>query len=850
MEQDKKREIRLFSIKTYWKEVLAVLVILLAIYFFRSQIGEIKTIIPRILQAKAGWTFPALLATLLFVFLQAIMYVASFRSVGLRISLFDGLELYLKRNVLSVFLPAGAIASLAYTPHRLKKKRVNSPQGLKASLLFGYIAILTVFMVGVPVIVYTLISRQFISNSWLWLLLLGVILAAMVLLVWSFLHKRLVYRLSVRINPLFTEKLEGLLAEKLERKSLLMTVIYSCIIEVVSIIMVYCSIRALGYSVSLEVAAVGYIVSVIPMMISPFLRGLGAVELTLAFILSKYGYDATTAMGTTLLYRIFQFWLPLLLGLFAFLWKGKELIGRTLPAAGMLVLGMANILSVLNIPLAERLQWSLSILPIESLHISRAMMVFASIVMLLVAANLMRGHRNAFFLALGLTLFSVIWHLTRTINVAEAIVAFILLVLLVVYRKEYRVKSDLKWLTLGFRAFYIVFFAVLLFDTLGFFLLEKRHFGMEFTFAESIEYTLRSLFLLDNDLIPTSGFAKEFLTLVHTLAFGVWVLLLITLFKTRRIRLNNLHQLRPETERLTNEWGDSSLDAYKLGKDKDNYVAAEVPAYLAYKVAKGMAVVLEGPVCMKERKADAIHLFEQFCMGNGWKSCYFMVGEDALNDFSPFNKKRILVGQEAFLDVDAFQPKGQDPSLDVMVEVCSPLHSKVLMDELHLISEEWLDKTNRKEVGFFTSIFDTDVIRLQQMVVLRSGKEKKLVAFATVMPMSVLGSCSIGLFRLGASAPAGCEGVLMEGLIAYARQNGYKRIHLGIASSIGAIEPETMPERIQQYVSKRFKPLRDFQSQREFLDNYATGWINRYMLYDSDYDLFLIPAALKRVTRP
>ena len=84
----------------------------------------------------------------------------------------------------------------------------------------------------------------------------------------------------------------------------------------------------------------------------------------------------------------------------------------------------------------------------------------------------------------------------------------------------------------------------------------------------------------------------------------------------------------------------------------------------------------------------------------------------------------------------------------------------------------------------------------------------------------------------------------------FARQSGYRRIYLGIASSIGAIEPETMPERIQHYVSNRFKPLKDFQSQREFLEKYATGWTNRYMLYDSDYDLFLIPSALKRVTRP
>jgi len=854
MEQVKKSESRVFSVKIYWKEVLAVLIILLAIYFFRSQVGEIKTIIPRILNANINWVLPGCIGTLLFVLLQAMMYVAIFRSVGIHITLLDAVELYLKRNVLSVFLPAGAIASLAYTPHRLKKKRVNSAQGLKASLLFGYIAILTVFIVGVPVIAYTLIGKQNINNSWLWLLVLGLLLAVMVLVVVSFIRKGFVYRLAVMVSPSFAEKIEGLLSEKIEKKSLALAVIYSCFIEVVSIVMVYVSVRAMGYSVKMEVAAIGYIVSVIPMMISPFLRGLGAVELTLAYVLSNFGYDSTTAMGTTLLYRIFQFWLPLILGLFAFLWKGKELIGRTLPAAGMLVLGIANILSVLNIPLAERLQWSISFLPIESLPVSRAMMLFVSIVMLLVSANLMRGHRNAFILAVGLTLFSVVWQLTRTINVPESIIAFSLLVLLVVYRKEYRVKSDRKWLGFGFRAFYLVFFAVLLFDVIGFLLLEKRHFGVEFTFMQSVEYTLRSFFLMDNDLVPTSGFAKEFLTLVHFLAFTVWVLLVFTLFKTRKIRFANTHEWRPMAERLIRERGNSSLDSYKLGKDKDLFIPAEVPAFMGYKVAKGMAVVLEGPVCEKSKVVDAIGLFEEYCLENGWKTCYFMVGDDLLDDYSTFNKKKMLLGQEALLDVDVYKQKIQvalPNTLAISVECCGDAHSKIVLEELRTVSDEWLAGTKRKEVGFFTSVFDADALRHQDLIVARQLTDGKLVAFISVVSTnSASEECAMGLFRMGSKAPLGCDEALIDGLVNYAGLKGFQWVNLGIASSIGVIEPENMPERIQHYISNTFKSLRDFQSQREFMDKYATRWSNRYLLYDSDYDLFLIPVALKRVIRP
>lgn len=857
MEQVQHRESRFFSFMTYWKEVLAVLIILLAIYFFRNQVGEIKSIIPNVLNANFAWTLPALMITLLFVFLQALMYVASFRSVGIRINVPDATELYLKRNVLSVFLPAGAIASLAYTPHRLKKKQVNSPQGVKASLLFGYIAIFTVFLVGVPVVAYTLVGQPRISHSWMWLLLLGGLLLAMVLVLWSFVRKGFVYRLFVRINPLYAEKLEGLLTERLDKKALFLAVFYSCLIEFVCMALVYCSVRAMGFTIGIEVAAVGYIVSVIPMMISPFLRGLGAVELTLAFILTAYGFDTASAMGTTLLYRIFQFWLPMLLGLFAFLWKGKELIGRTLPAAGLLLLGMANILSVLNIPLAEHLQWGLFILPVEHLPISQTMILFVSIVMLLVAANLMRGHKNAYVLALFLTLFSVVWHLSRSLNPVQAIVEFVLLVLLVVYRKEYRVKSDLRWLSLGFRAFYLIFAAVLLFDVLGFYWLDKRHFGMEFTLLQSVEYTLRSLFLLDNDLVPTSGFAKEFLSWVHVLAFCVWLMLVFTLFKTRRSSIVNTHKNKPEAERIVGQWGRSPMDVLKIGNDKDCFIDKELHAVIAYKVEKGIAVVLEGPVCDTVNRQEALLRFELFCRGNGWKPCYFMVDEQGLSDYAGFSKKKILFGQEAILDVERYVRQKSASRAGfrtgvngLKVEYLDSPYSDSLLEELQAVSDQWLVKTRRKEVGFFTWSFDADALKSQAVVLAREGVSGKPVAFISVVTSPDAGECAISLFRTGLSAPLGCEKALVDCLVQEMAHRGYTCISLGLASTIGVVEPEIMPERIQHYVTKRFRFLRYFYYRRAFLEPFATEWKNRYLLYDSDFDLFLIPIALRRVSRP
>ena len=84
----------------------------------------------------------------------------------------------------------------------------------------------------------------------------------------------------------------------------------------------FISSKALGLSPSLEACGLAYVATVLLMIVSPFLRGLGAVELSMVFILHLFGFSTPNALATTILYRLFEFWLPLLAGLFSFAWKG------------------------------------------------------------------------------------------------------------------------------------------------------------------------------------------------------------------------------------------------------------------------------------------------------------------------------------------------------------------------------------------------------------------------------------------------------------------------------------------------------------------------------------------------
>ena len=105
------------------------------------------------------------------------MYVNSFASIGLPLKWIDAIELFLKRNFLSIFLPAGGVSALAYTPSQLRNRGFNKTQIHQASGLYAFAGLFTVFLVGFPVIIlFALSANQHLQSAWIGLILVVFIL--------------------------------------------------------------------------------------------------------------------------------------------------------------------------------------------------------------------------------------------------------------------------------------------------------------------------------------------------------------------------------------------------------------------------------------------------------------------------------------------------------------------------------------------------------------------------------------------------------------------------------------------------------------------------------------------------
>jgi phosphatidylglycerol lysyltransferase len=142
----------------------------LAIWFIKHEGAELAEVRPLLSTASLPWLIAGLALSIVYVFIHGAMYKAAFASVASKISIIDGTVLYLKRNFVSVFLPAGGVSSLAFFSSDIEKKGVNKSQINFASSIYGFVGILSVVVIAIPVFMYGILQGAIGKGEWLGLI--------------------------------------------------------------------------------------------------------------------------------------------------------------------------------------------------------------------------------------------------------------------------------------------------------------------------------------------------------------------------------------------------------------------------------------------------------------------------------------------------------------------------------------------------------------------------------------------------------------------------------------------------------------------------------------------------------
>ncbi|MDB5231861.1 MAG: hypothetical protein JWN76_2666 [Chitinophagaceae bacterium] len=845
--------------KLHWKEIFAVLFILLAVYFFYNERRELRAIFPAMQHAKGQWVSIAIIVTFFYILFQAGMYVFCLKSVSSKLSWPHATELFLKRNLVSVFLPAGGVSSLAYVPANIRRMNMNKQQVQQGSVLYGFIGILSVVMVAVPVLAYIVIAHA----SYAAIPVLLVSIALLVILVYGFSAARNqspFFKRVMRRWPLTEQKIHRFFSFPFKASEFWKAVGFSVLIEIAGIAHLYLAMMAAGANPSLEAATAGYIIATLFLIISPFLRGLGAVELSLTVLLKQYGYSSLQALEITLLFRVFEFWLPLAAGIFAFIAKGKHLFFRLLPPLLIFLLGVVNIFSVLSPPIITRLHLIKEYLPFASIQATNMMVLLVGLTLVVTANYLFKGLRNAWVLALILSVISIFAHIVKALDYEEAIIAVIVTVVLVSTSRQYRLRSNPKFVNIGVLTAAATAFTVLVFGSIAYYFLDVRHFGMDFTRYQSLRYAAEAFILIDlNDLHPITNFGHEFMIFLRVLSFGSWAFLFYCLIRPAIYREETNESQLDKAKLYLEQYGDSPLDYFKVASDKLLFFHDLIDGFIAYRIAAGYAIVLEEPVCAEENKTFLLQEFEKFCRKKAFKPAYYRVDEESLSYFSK-RKKQILIGQEAVMDVSTFTLEGKDKkSLRNALNSLSKKGYKVerhyaplpgvLAQALQQVSDEWLKEFDMEEVVFAQGMFNRKAVRENDVITV-SDPDERIVAFLNIIPDYAKDECTYDMIRKTTDAPGGCMDALVIELIRYTNEKRYRYLNFGLVPMSGIEQPSNPAEQMVKFAYEKLKRFRHYQGLRDFKEKYATEWLNKYLVYETDLDLLLLPNALNKVMQP
>ena len=849
------------NVKVVFRFLFTGLFIGLAVWFFNHEKTELSGVSKVLFAAKPGWVIAGFALFVFYVFIQGLMYIASFAAVNARLSIWDSVILFLKRNFISVFLPAGGISSLAFFSTSIEKKGITRTQVYYASSIYASVGILSVIIVAIPAFLFALPGKDIGSGKLYALAGAILILATFFIAFKSLLDKKSLYRLVTRIYPDSVVFIDDIINSKINKFHFLNTIVISVIIEFVGIAHVYICMAALHVSPSLSSAILAYIIVVLFLIISPFLRGLGAIEVSMTLILIQTGLSKEDAIAVTFLFRFFEFWLPLFTGMLSFLLKIERLLMRILPSLLIFSLGLVNIISVLTPGAPEKLQILRDYLFFDVVNFSNSFVLITGLFLLVTATFMLRGLRAAWWFAIILSTFSVIAHLTKGVNLTEAGIALFVVFALFVTRKEYYVKNNPRLRTIGIQTALMSMAAVMIYGTIGFYFLDKKHFQIDFNVLQSFIYTLQSYFLLDTSLTPGDSFASDFLYTLKISGFFSMAFLIYSFIRPYVFKAGPAEEEKEKAEKLVQQYGNSPLDYFKTYSDKQIFSPADINAFISFRVCRNFAVVLEDPVAPdKKEMVKSIALFSKFCYENGLKDIYYRVPKESLDIYKIFSKRNLFVGQEGVVDLSTFTLEGGERksirnALNKISEqgYTTKIHTPPLKDgliqQLKAVSDEWLKISERDEIAFSQGMFVEQEIK-HQVVISVGTAEEKIIAFLNVIPDFTKNEGTYDLLRKTKDAPNGIMDYIIVELFKYFKSKDIRYINLGFAPMSGINDPHTFPERSMKFAYDKIRSFSHYKGMREYKEKFNPVWNDKYLIYDNDYDLLQIPAVLARVIKP
>jgi phosphatidylglycerol lysyltransferase len=281
---------------------------------------------------------------------------------------------------------------------------------------------------------------------------------------------------------------------------------------------------------------------------------------------------------------------------------------------------------------------------------------------------------------------------------------------------------------------------------------------------------------------------------------------------------------------------------------------------LAYRVGRGLAVVLGDPVGPEEVIEGIVRDFTRFCDDNGWGVAFHQVMPDHLDVYEHFGFKKLKVGDEAIVDLTQFTLEGKAAKTfrskvnqlekeGVHTRYYEPPIPPGLMSQIRVVSDEWLLIPGRRERQFTLGMFDEEYLNSTPLFT-AEDVGGRVLAFVNLVPSYRPGEASIDLMRRRTEGPNGIMDYVFIKLFLRSKEQGLERFDLGMAPMAGFKEQEeaTPEERAIHAFFQHLSFLFSFKGLLAYKAKFAATWEPRYLIYRNILDLPRVAMAISAVS--
>ncbi|MHB8439873.1 MAG: phosphatidylglycerol lysyltransferase domain-containing protein [Acidimicrobiales bacterium] len=519
--------------------------------------------------------------------------------------------------------------------------------------------------------------------------------------------------------------------------------------------------------------------------------------------------------------------------------------------------GLVDLISALTPPLRGRLHVVLQVLPLAATQAAGAVVALAGIGLLALARAIRRGQHRAWAIAGVLLAVTLVLHVARGGDIEESALAAAVLVLLLVYRDEFRAPADEPSTRSALWAIVIGIPGVAAIGTgaVELFLAVRHGHHPAVAPWRAAEAVVERMVgyhgvalpdRLDDFLSPT------LLTLGIALAV-VCVLLVTRPVVDRRMTAGRAAELRARD--VVRRHGTGTLDFFALRSDKQWFFHRD--SLVAYAIYGGVCVVSPDPIGPRSEREQVWVEFRRYADAQGWVVTVMGASEQWLPVYRAMGMHQIYIGDEAIVDVQRFSLAGGHMKglRQAHNRIAKYGYSAAFHDPSRLsreVAEKLVPLMSQSRRGDFERgfsmmlgrIFDPRDRGLVLCVV--TGPDGNPAAMCQFVPATGIEGYSLDLMRRDRGEhPNGLIDFALVSTIEHLRSMGCHGLSLNFAAMRSIFEGERgdgLTVRIERWALQKMSTFLQIESLWRFNAKYMPDWLPRYIVYDTAEHL--VPAVL------